>query len=212
MIRTFKEFIALNERLFGKVSRGNVPVYLNPTVSDLELLNQSTASIRGFNKDQYIFIWDSNKLSHADMSYHLGEIDPDLKGNPDICFYLYRNNSAPNTQVGIPNNALSFRLLYSSWTGKSTKVSTGDAHLQRLMQFPTMQKLKPFIQNYDDIMQQTPGERHPQQYGDAGIPDHHPVHVFNPQKYSHNDAMWSQKDPKSQNPYRWRSGLHRVGD
>ena len=240
-MKSFKEYTkyrnlqSLNERLFGKVNYAgkDIRVYINPTISDVgSLIMDGAMRIRGFNKGDHIFIWPEDDASHHGMSGELGNLDPDLSGKPDICFYFAVEEKNP----------IKVELQYSSFTGTSAKSGEGtNAILQRLLKFPPMEKLKPFIQNYDEIVNWKPrvfnfkwhpesgAKFDPHDHSHQAAYTHDPHHAIdngthdfddffqhtygkapdaNPNPYMTHQYMQKPK----MNPYRWKSGLHRVGD
>lgn len=230
MIRTFKEFARdkqLNERLFANIQPGYgsqpTPVYINPTISDVEAIIASAPRIRGFDKGEHIFIWDEDKGSHQMISNALGDYDDELKGQPDICFYL-------SVQT---RNPLQLNLAYSSFTGKSTqnRLEGGSmGHLQQLLKNPVMQKLQPVIENYDEIINWIPrgvysnpnvsGNDEPFSWPATNTQPTEQPRLANLPHYltAANkasdpwDDFFHPKPAQKQNPYKWKGGLHRVGD
>ena len=107
-MKSFKEYTkyrnlqSLNERLFGKVNYAgkDIRVYINPTISDVgSLIMDGAMRIRGFNKGDHIFIWPEDDASHHGMSGELGNLDPDLSGKPDICFYFAVEEKNPKPPI-----------------------------------------------------------------------------------------------------------------
>lgn len=122
----------------------NVPVYINPTLSDLKLIGNRIRGLTAQNS-QNVYVWDQDKEYHADIWEKLKEMlpkDPEFhEDQPDICFYLEKDEDI--------FSKLSYSLSYSSFTGVASLRGKDNA-LTRLMTYPAMQKLSPNISNAKD--------------------------------------------------------------
>lgn len=153
----FKQFI--NEELFNyfqtKMSPGKFPVYLNPSIADIESLANYDEQIRGMTVRDDIYVWSYWNAMHMDIAQMVGSM-------PDICFYFQINKVRP----------LKISLSYSEFTGTSNKNGLGsDANLKRLLQFPAMQELKPYITIERPYVDPTKPNSYKKDIHDIKVPD-----------------------------------------
>jgi len=151
-MKTFKEWLknksTLCESHFETVTRldwdnnqSQVPVYINPTLSDLYAIGSNR--IRGFTPQgsQNVYVWNQDEGMHKEIWQELQKSLPDdaefHKDQPDICFYL---------EKGADNK---YRLSYSRFTGTAGSEGAEPA-LTRLMTYTAMKKLAPSIENAQD--------------------------------------------------------------
>lgn len=152
----FKQFI--NEALIGHFnterSQGQFPIYLNPSIADIHSLAKDE-EIRGMTVRDDVYVWPYWRAMHMDVAQLVGSM-------PDICFYLQVNKINP----------LKISLSYSEFTGTSVKNGLGsDANLKKLLQFPAMQELKPYITIERPYVDPTKPNSYKKDIHDIKVPD-----------------------------------------
>lgn len=155
-MKTFNEWLKAKsifreyrfETLTLKDWEGNlrkVPVFINPTFDDLKTI--ASHHIRGLTpqNSKNVYVWEQDKGFHADVWQKLKEMlpeDPEFHEDaPDICFYLEKNEDL--------FSKTSYSLRYSRFTGVAS-LHSAETSLKRLLTYPAMQKLLPFISNAKD--------------------------------------------------------------
>ena len=230
-MRTFKEYVVaqeLNERFLGDIKNQwtdrEIAMYINPSVGDLSdiLKLASGKRIRGFNIGPNVYVWNNEQGYHLDAMNALKNTYPDDKDyqdQPDVCFYLDMVQQTPNVM---------FKLKYSQFTGSSTSEGNSRDPLRRLVQLPAMKRLKDCIYDYDEVVNpkstkcghcgydysNNPSAKYCQRCGNSiHKPDtRSDVSTYAPSKEGPVKLnIPSNVNPKK-NPYKWASGLHRVGD